>query len=317
MITFENVTRIFGTWKAVDDVNLKVEPGELLVLIGPSGSGKSTLLRMVNRLIEPTSGTIKLGNDNIASLQPEVLRRRIGYAIQSVGLFPHWTVERNIATVPTLLGWSKDAIAKRVEELLVLLQLDPARYRKAFPHELSGGQAQRVGVARALAGNPEVLLMDEPFGALDPITRAALQAETLRIQRQLGKTILFVTHDMDEALRLGTRIVVLDQGKPVRIGTPAEIVADPGHALVTELLGGESLGLRRLSIETVASRLRKGEKAKGTAIAATAPLGEALARMLSESVGTLPVRDEAGKALGAVHLSDFPRTLKPKKAVKA
>ena len=316
MITFENVTRVFGTWKAVDDVSLKVEPGELLVLIGPSGAGKSTLLRMVNRLIEPTSGTIKLGNDDIASLRPEVLRRRIGYAIQSIGLFPHWTVERNIATVPTLLGWSKDAIAKRVEELLVLLQLDPARYRKAFPHELSGGQAQRVGVARALAGNPEVLLMDEPFGALDPITRAALQAETLHIQRQLGKTILFVTHDMDEALRLGTRIVVLNNGKPVRMGTPAEIVAHPGHELVTELLGGKSLGLRRLSIETVASRARKGVRAKGPAIAATAPLGEALSRMLSESLSSLPVRDEAGKVLGTIHLSDFPKPLKAKKAAK-
>ena len=187
MIAFENVSRKFGDWTAVDDFSLVVEPGEILVLIGPSGSGKSTLLRMVNRLIEPTAGLIRLGGEAVANLRPEILRRRIGYAIQSVGLFPHWTVERNIATVPRLLGWSRSRIRDRVSELLALLQLDEARFRSAYPHQLSGGQAQRVGVARALAGDPEVLLMDEPFGALDPITRAALQAETQRIQRSSEK----------------------------------------------------------------------------------------------------------------------------------
>jgi len=307
MITFEGVSRQFGDWTAVDDVSLTVETGELLVLIGPSGSGKSTLLRMINRLIEPTDGLIRLGGEAIASLRPEILRRRIGYAIQSVGLFPHWTVERNIATVPTLLGWSKARIRDRVSELLALLQLDESRYRHAYPHQLSGGQAQRVGVARALAGDPEVLLMDEPFGALDPITRAALQTETQRIQRQLGKTIVFVTHDMDEALKLGARIAVLDKGRLVRIGTPAEIVAHPGHPLVAELLGGEGIGLRRLAVETVASRLRVGEPAEGEPIAATAPLSEALSRMMARGVDRLAVSDDQGQRIGAVDLGDFPR----------
>jgi osmoprotectant transport system ATP-binding protein len=311
MIAFENVSRKFGDWTAVDDFSLVVEPGEILVLIGPSGSGKSTLLRMVNRLIEPTAGLIRLGGEAVANLRPEILRRRIGYAIQSVGLFPHWTVERNIATVPRLLGWSRSRIRDRVSELLALLQLDEARFRSAYPHQLSGGQAQRVGVARALAGDPEVLLMDEPFGALDPITRAALQAETQRIQRQLGKTILFVTHDMDEALRLGGRIAVLDHGRLVRVGTPAELLAEPGHPLVVELLGGDGLGLRRLALETVASRLRAGEAGDGEPIAASATLDEALSRMMAIGVDRLAVRDAAGQPLGVLHLEDFPLRTTP------
>jgi osmoprotectant transport system ATP-binding protein len=310
MISFENVTRRFDDWTAVDDVSLAVEPGEILVLIGPSGSGKSTLLRMVNRLIEPSAGLIRLGGEAIADLRPEALRRRIGYAIQSIGLFPHWTVERNIATVPALLGWSRSRIRERVGELLALLQLEESRYRSAYPHQLSGGQAQRVGVARALAGDPEVLLMDEPFGALDPITRAALQTETRRIQRRLGKTILFVTHDMDEALRLGDRIAVMDRGRLARLGTPAELLADPGHPLVVELLGGDGLGLRRLGVETVASRLSPGE-AEGEPIAASANLSEALSRMMAAGVDSLPVRGEAGEPLGVVRLRDFPRPAAP------
>jgi osmoprotectant transport system ATP-binding protein len=311
MITFENVSRRFGDWTAVDNFSLVVERGEILALIGPSGSGKSTLLRMVNRLIEPTAGLIRLGGEAVTNLRPEILRRRIGYAIQSVGLFPHWTVERNIATVPNLLGWSRTRIRERVSELLALLQLDETRFRGAYPHQLSGGQAQRVGVARALAGDPEVLLMDEPFGALDPITRAALQAETQRIQRQLGKTILFVTHDMDEALRLGARIAVLDRGRLARVGTPAELLADPGDPLVVELLGGDGLGLRRLTLETVASRLRPGEVAEGEPIAASAKLDDALSRMMALGADRLPVRDDAGQPLGAVRLQDFPRRTTP------
>ena len=311
MITFENVSRRFGDWTAVDNFSLVVERGEILALIGPSGSGKSTLLRMVNRLIEPTAGLIRLGGEAVTNLRPEILRRRIGYAIQSVGLFPHWTVERNIATVPNLLGWSRTRIRERVSELLALLQLDETRFRGAYPHQLSGGQAQRVGVARALAGDPEVLLMDEPFGALDPITRAALQAETQRNQRQLGKTILFVTHDMDEALRLGARIAVLDRGRLARVGTPAELLADPGDPLVVELLGGDGLGLRRLTLETVASRLRPGEVAEGEPIAASAKLDDALSRMMALGADRLPVRDDAGQPLGAVRLQDFPRRTTP------
>jgi len=307
MIEFDCVSRNFGDWTAVDGLTLSVRSGELLALIGPSGSGKSTLLRMVNRLIEPSGGVIRLAGEDVATLRPESLRRRIGYVIQSVGLFPHWTVERNIATVPTLLGWTRTRIRDRVSELLGLLDLDEDRFRRAYPHQLSGGQAQRVGVARALAGDPEALLMDEPFGALDPIARGALQTEMLRIQRRLGKTILFVTHDMDEALRLGRRIAVLDHGRLVRLGTPSEILADPGHPLVAELLGGERLGLRRLAIETVANRLRAGEAAEGETIDASAPLGEALSRMMARGVDRLAVSDGDGKAIGAIHLADFPR----------
>ena len=308
MIEFDRVSRRFGEWSAIDEVTLRVEPGELLALIGPSGSGKSTLLRMVNRLIEPSGGTIRLAGEDVAKLKPELLRRRIGYAIQSVGLFPHWTVERNIATVPTLLGWTRARTRDRVDELLGLLQLDAHRFRHAYPHQLSGGQAQRVGVARALAGDPDVLLMDEPFGALDPITRAALQVETIRIQRQLGKTILFVTHEMDEALRLGARVAVLDRGRLARLGTPAELVADPGHPLVAELLGGEGFVLRRLAVETVTTRLRVGERPEGEPIGASAPLSEALSRMLTRGVDQLPVNDDDGRPLGAIHLCDFAKT---------
>jgi osmoprotectant transport system ATP-binding protein len=307
MIRFEAVSRRYGDWTAVDQLTLTVQQGELLVLIGPSGSGKSTLLKMVNRLIEPTSGVIRLHGEDIATLRPELLRRRVGYAIQSVGLFPHWTVERNIATVPTLLGWSRAAIRDRVTELLELFHLDPNRFRRVYPHQLSGGQAQRVGVARALAGDPEVLLMDEPFAALDPITRARLQAEMLRIQRQLGKTILFVTHDMDEALRLGARIAVLDHGRLLRVAAPAEIIRQPGHPLVAELLGGERLGLRRLAFETVATRLRAGEQAEGEPIPTSASLGEALNRMLARGVDRLPVADAEARLIGAVDIADILR----------
>ena len=211
LIRLENVTKTYpGTdAPAVGNLTMDVYEGEVLVLVGPSGCGKSTTLRLINRLIEPSSGRIYLHGEDVTDIDASELRRRMGYVIQQVGLFPHRTIAENIATVPKLLGWDKARIADRVDELLELVSMDPATYRDRYPKELSGGQAQRVGVARALAADPEVLLMDEPFGAIDPITRDRLQNEFLRLQQDLKKTIVFVTHDIDEALRIGDRVLLL------------------------------------------------------------------------------------------------------------
>src|SRR5471030_2009395 len=200
MIQFQQVSKYSQGKPAVDNLNLNIAAGEFTVLIGTSGSGKSTLLKMINRLIEHDEGKILFAGDEIHSFKPQELRRRMGYAIQSIGLFPHWTVEQNIATVPQLLKWPRTKIRDRVTELLTLLHLDAAQFRGRYPHQLSGGQQQRVGVARALAADPEVLLMDEPFGALDPVTRTALQTEIVRIHQLSGRTVVLVTHDIDEAL---------------------------------------------------------------------------------------------------------------------
>ncbi len=210
MIRFEHVGKDYAGWTAIEDLSLTVEKGEFCVLIGPSGSGKTTTLKMINRLIEHDRGRILFEGAEIRSFAPEELRRRMGYAIQSIGLFPHWTVEENIGAVPKLLGWPRAKIRDRVTELLEMLTLDPERYRARYPRHLSGGEQQRIGVARALAANPSVLLMDEPFGALDPVTRDTLQAEMLRIQAASGTTVVLVTHDIDEAIRLASRIVILE-----------------------------------------------------------------------------------------------------------
>ncbi len=234
---------------AVDDVTLEVEAGEFVVLLGPSGCGKSTLLRTINRLVVPVAGTVAVDGRNIAERTPEELRRGIGYVIQAVGLFPHLTVAQNISVVPRLLHWDRSRIAARVDELLELTQLEPSRYRDRYPRELSGGEQQRVGVARALAAEPRALLMDEPFGAVDAIVRLALQDETLRIHRALGTTIVFVTHDVDEALRLADRIVVMSAGKIEQTDAPLRILARPATAYVEELLDTKNatrqLGLLR------------------------------------------------------------------------
>ena len=221
VITFEHVSKAFDGVKAIDDLSLTIAQGEFTVVIGASGSGKSSALKLINRMLEHDSGRILFAGQEIRNFKPEQLRRRMGYAIQSIGLFPHWTVEQNIATVPDLLQWPRSRTRDRVTELLETLKLPPEVYRDRYPHQLSGGQQQRVGVARALAGDPDMLLMDEPFGALDPVTRDALQQEIARIHDASGKTIVLVTHDIDEALRLADRIVVLDRGRVVQLGTPA------------------------------------------------------------------------------------------------
>ncbi len=305
MIELDHVTQRYGETAVVDDLSLTVAEGEFLALIGPSGSGKSTTLRMVNRLVTPTSGSIRIRGQDALSVKPEELRRRIGYVIQSGGLFPHWTVERNIGTVPELLGWPKPEIRARVGELLGVLSLDPGSFRDKYPHQLSGGEQQRVGVARALAARPEILLMDEPFGALDPVTRVALQGELKRLHRETGTTTIFVTHDMGEALALATRIAVLDRGRLVQVGSPLEIVAEPAADLVRDMIGRDERGLQLLALETVATRLRAGDAASGEPVSSAASLRLALSRMVATRTDRLPVIDEAGRPLGAIHLADL------------
>jgi osmoprotectant transport system ATP-binding protein len=240
-------------------------------------------------------------------LPPEALRRRIGYAIQSVGLFPHWRVEDNIATVPRLLGWPRARVRDRVGELLRLLRLDPETYREKYPHQLSGGEQQRVGVARALAADPDLLLMDEPFAALDPIARAALQDELSRIQRQTRKTIVFVTHDIDEALKLASVIGVLNRGRLVQWGSPLELIKRPASDFVAEFVGGEARGLKLLGLRRVADRVRHAATAEGEPLPSDASLRDALAAMIARRVERLPVADASGRLLGSVSLADLIR----------
>jgi osmoprotectant transport system ATP-binding protein len=249
MIRLSSVTKRYddGTI-AVDHLSLEIEDGEICVLVGPSGCGKTTTMRMINRLIEPTSGTIEIDGRNIMEMNPVELRRQMGYVIQQIGLFPHETIAENVATVPRLLGWDKPRIADRVNLLLELVGLDATQYARRYPSELSGGQRQRVGVARALAADPPVMLMDEPFGAIDPITRDRLQGEFLRLQNDLNKTVVFVTHDIEEAVRLGDRIAILAQGGHLQqYDTPARVLGSPATPFVADFVGADR-GLRRLTV---------------------------------------------------------------------
>jgi osmoprotectant transport system ATP-binding protein len=227
MIVVKNITKTFGAHKAVDNVSFTVNEGENIVFLGTSGCGKTTLLKMINRLLDPDSGEIWINGHRIVDQRPEDLRKKIGYVFQNTGLFPHYTIEENIGTVPRLLGWDKAKKAARVSDLMEKLQLSPDQYRSAYPHELSGGQQQRVGIARALAAYPPVLLMDEPFGALDPITRASVRKDFKQLDELRSKTIVLVTHDVQEAFELADRIVLLDKGKIVQQGTPDELLFEP------------------------------------------------------------------------------------------
>jgi osmoprotectant transport system ATP-binding protein len=307
MIEWQAVSKSFGTVPAVKELSLTIAPGEFVVLIGASGSGKSTLLRMANRLVDPDQGRVLFKGQDTRALRTEDLRRRMGYAIQSIGLFAHWTVARNIATVPELLGWPAARIAARVDELLALFDLAPSLYRGRYPQQLSGGQQQRVGVARALAADPEVLLMDEPFGALDPVTRQALQGELARIHRASGKTIVLVTHDIDEALRLATRIVLLDRGRIVQAGPPAQLLLQPASDAVSDFIGRSDLGLKLLGLLSVADRLHAGESAPGEPILASASLREALSAFVVRQTDRLPVVDAQGRTVGAIGFTDLLR----------
>jgi len=302
MIEIEDVSRYFGSNAAVESLSLTVERGSIVTLVGTSGSGKSTLLRMINRLIEPTSGAIRIEGRDTSTIPGEELRRGIGYVIQGYGLFPHWTVKRNIATVPHLLKWDAARIDKRVEELLLLFGLDPDLYAQKFPHELSGGQQQRVGVARALAAEPSVLLMDEPFGALDPIIRAKAREDLLALQRRLGVTVVLVTHDMEEAIALGDRIAVMDRGRLLQYGSPAEILTRPAPGFVERLVGDSERPFRLLSLTRVGAVAEPGETA-GPAISESASLREALSELITRGAESLAVVNHEGAPCGRVALS--------------
>lgn len=299
MIEIDNLTRRYGDAIAVDAVNMTVETGTITVIVGTSGSGKSTLLRMINRLEEPSSGEVRINGQSTTAMTPHLLRRRIGYAIQGHGLFPHHSVARNIGAVPRLLGWSKERIAARVDELLDLFSMPPGQFRDRYPAELSGGQQQRVGVARALASRPDLLLMDEPFGALDPIIRARAQEDLLRIQRHLGSTVILVTHDMEEAIRLGDRVAVLDAGKLVQYAPPAQIIAAPANDFVAQMLGEVDRPLRLLSLIPVSEIVEPGE-AQGPPIEAAQSLREALSACLWSGRDALPVVQGGRVTLAAI-----------------
>ena len=307
MIELDHVTKRYHDRAVVDDLSLTIASGEFCVLLGSSGCGKSTTLRMINRLVGADAGTIRVGGTDITTLPPEKLRRRIGYAIQSTGLFPHWTVWDNIATVPRLLKWPEARVTTRVGELLNLFRLDPALYRGKYPHQLSGGEQQRVGVARALAADPDLLLMDEPFAAVDPITRDALQTELLRVHRGTGKTIVFVTHDIEEALRLATSIAVMDQGRIVQYAAPLDLLEHPINQFVRDFVGQRGIGLKLLSLRRVGERVRRGKSATGQPLPADASLSEALAVMTAQRTDRLPVADATGHTVGAITLADLVR----------
>jgi osmoprotectant transport system ATP-binding protein len=301
-IALENIRKQYADGTvAVAGLTLEVPAGELVVLIGPSGCGKSTVLRMINRLIEPTSGRILIGGADVTHTNPVELRRRIGYVIQNVGLFPHQTIRANVGTVPRLLGWSRARIRARSDELLDLVGLEPARYGGRYPHELSGGQRQRIGVARALAADPVVLLMDEPFSAVDPIVRARLQEEFLRLQADVRKTIVLVTHDLDEAVRLGDRIAVLSQGgKLEQYDTPADLLGRPTSPFVREFVGADR-GIRRLAVTPVTRDMLEPLAGDDDGAHPTAELGtslyDALATMLVTNSDYLRLTD-GGEPVG-------------------
>ena len=296
MIELRHITKRYGATTAVDDVSLTIPDGELTIVLGPSGCGKTTLLRAINRMVEVDAGEVLIDGRPIMAAPPQELRRHIGYAIQSVGLFPHMTVSRNIATVPRLLRWDRTRIEKRVTELLELVGLDPTAYAGKRPHELSGGEAQRVGVARALAADPPVLLMDEPFGALDPISRERLQREFASLHRQLGKTVVFVTHDIEEAVLLGDRIVLMREGRIVQEGAPEELWRSPGQQFVRDFFGDE-FGLRILSRHRV-SDLVLGPPPGGAAprVGLETNLRDVLATMVTESVDRVAVVSDRSQA---------------------
>jgi osmoprotectant transport system ATP-binding protein len=357
VIELQNLTKKYDAQTAVDSLSVTLDEGEITVIIGPSGCGKTTTLRMINRLINPSGGIVKVQGEDISETNVESLRRRIGYVIQNVGLFPHMTVSDNIDTVPRLLKWPKKERTERIAELLELVGLSPEDYKDKYPSQLSGGEAQRIGVARALAANPPILLMDEPFGAVDPLNREILQGEFLKIQKKLKKTVVFVTHDLDEAIRMADKIMVMKDGRIVQFDSPEEILSNPADKFVRDFVG-TNRALKRLSRFLIGDSYRKVPSvrddtvldakfmgylkeqeflwvvdAKGVlsgwvqaryaeencpisevmtkvtccdmGIEGSASLKEALSRMLSQGVSTLPVINRDGLLLGEIQLEDI------------
>lgn len=294
MIVFDHVTKKYPKGaSAVEDLCFTVKQGETLILLGRSGCGKTTALRLINRLIEPTSGIIYLKGEDILTLDPIDLRRHIGYAIQHIGLFLHMTIEENIGIVPRLLGWPETKVQKRVDELLSAVGLEPKKYRDLYPGKLSGGQKQRIGVARALAADPPIILMDEPFGALDPLMREQLQNEFLQIQSQIQKTILFVTHDLNEAVKMGDRIAILDKGKLLQIATPNELINQPANDFIDQFFEKDRLHLlmQTKTLETLASKIEQKPAHDSPCISIKSSVMEALIKLKQKQVAQLAIYD--------------------------
>ena len=311
MIRLDNLTKIFetrdGRAVAADRVSMEVRAGEICILLGPSGCGKTTTLKMINRLVPPTSGKVFINGQDTTGYDTITLRRGIGYVIQQIGLFPNMTVAENIGVVPRMLGWDQRRIDQRVAELLEMVTLDPAVYMKRYPKELSGGQQQRVGVARALAADPPVLLMDEPFGAIDPINREIIQDEFLKMQRKLGKTILFVSHDIDEAVKMGDKIALFCDGRLQQFDSPDNVLAHPANDFVADFVGRDRT-LRRLPLACVADVLEAGAPHAGAGgdmprVAEADDLRTVVALMFTHELDCLSCVDADGNHLGIVTLS--------------
>ncbi|GAU82321.1 ABC transporter ATP-binding protein [Bosea sp. BIWAKO-01] len=305
MIRLENVSKLFAgiARPAVDSLDLSVPEGRTCVLIGPSGCGKTTTMRMVNRLIEPSSGRIIVEGEDVTQADPVLLRRRIGYVIQQVGLFPHMTIAENVATVPKLLGWPAEKIKSRSEEMLALVGLEPAQFLSRYPRHLSGGQRQRVGVARALAADPPVMLMDEPFGAVDPVVRGRLQEEFVAILRRLKKTVIFVTHDIDEAIRMGDIVAIMKDGRLVQYDTPDRLLAAPADAFVADFVGADA-ALRRLSLVSAADAVEEGApQVSDLRLPASANLRNVLSALLTEGRDGATIVDGDSRPLGRITLA--------------
>ncbi|MEP6695193.1 MAG: ABC transporter ATP-binding protein, partial [Chloroflexota bacterium] len=313
-VEFRDVSKRYPAQLAVDGLSFTVPAGKICMLVGPSGSGKTTTLKMVNRLIEPSGGSILIDGQDVLREEPTALRRRIGYVIQQVGLFPHQTIADNVGTVPRLLGWPKERIATRTEQLLALVGLEPSRFGRRYPAQLSGGERQRVGVARALAAEPPVMLMDEPFGAVDPIVRERLQNEFLRIQRDQGTTVLFVTHDIDEAIKLGDRVAVMRGGKLVQYAPPGDLLSHPANDFVAEFVGSDR-GLKRLALLTVGgadldtSVERSSIPSNAPVLSPATTLRDALARMLT-SEAQVGVVVDGGRYLGVLTLAKIGKMIR-------
>lgn len=313
LLSMEHLRKEYPNGKvAVDDFNLEVDKGEFIAFIGTSGSGKTTTMRMINRMLHQTSGSIKINGKDISKMDPVKLRRSIGYVIQNTGLMPHMTIQENIELVPKLLGWSKEKRAKQAHKMIDLAQL-PDEMLKRYPGELSGGQQQRIGVVRALAADQELILMDEPFGALDPITRESLQDLVKHLQEDLGKTFIFVTHDMDEALNLATRVVIMSHGKQVQVDTPENILRHPANEFVTNLIGEERLIRAQPNILTVSQIMRKHP----VAISPNKTLTDTIDLMHEKRVDTLLVTDDQDKLIGYIDLDDVSRNTNPQTPVSA
>lgn len=297
IIEFKNVSKIYsGNKRALKGINLRIYPGDFVCLIGTSGGGKTTTLRMINKMITPTSGQLLINGHDVTQLDGVNLRRHIGYVIQNIGLIPHMTVEDNIALVPRLLGWDKEQRNAQAAKLIKLVDI-PASYLGRYPDELSGGQQQRIGVVRALAANQQIILMDEPFGALDPLTRESLQAIAKRLQEEMGKTIVMITHDMNEALTLATRLVIMHNGKIIQNASPEEVVEHPANQFVRELIGEDRINEARAFIATASNVMDRNI----VAITAGKTVKEAVAIMKANQIGTLLVNDDNNQLRGILH----------------